>query len=95
MPSSFFSASGKYPQNEKPLTEKEIKLLVSRIKIKSLQPEEESLVEQSLLARRGSDGKISLRQIHEVLTKLKNQNKISHYDREGLMEVFEEHLKNL
>ena len=90
----FTSTSGKYPQDEHPLAEKEIRALVSKIHVRSLEQSEENLVEEAIVSRRRGDGKISLRQIYEVLTQLKNQNKISVYDRDGLMKVFVEHFNN-
>lgn len=85
--SSFFSTT-KYSPTEHPLSEIEIKKLVSTILVNTLKQGEESLVEEAIIARRHGDGKISLRQIYEVLTQLKNQHKISVYDRDGLMKVF-------
>ncbi|MBI5222482.1 MAG: hypothetical protein HY980_03225 [Candidatus Magasanikbacteria bacterium] len=91
--SSFFGGI-KYSQVEHSLTEIEIKKLVSRIHINTLKQEEEGLVEEAIIARRHGDGKISLQQIYEVLTQLKNQHKISLQDREGLMRVFGGHFNN-
>lgn len=91
--SVFGTASGNYSQEEKALTEIQIKKLVSRSQVKTLSQNEEAIVEEALSARCRGDGKISLRQIYEVLTKLKNQNKISSQDRQGLMKVFEEYFK--
>ena len=91
--SLFGSPSPSMPQAEHYLTRVEIARLVSRTRIKSLSSNEEHIVEQSLEQRRGSDGKISLRQIDEVLRKLKNQYKISETDRKGLMKVFKEYFK--
>lgn len=89
--SLFSSPKTKYSNIEKYLSEIEIKKLVSRIRIKSLDQKEESLVEQAIIKRRKSDGKISLRQIYEVLTNLMNQGKLSsRNDRDGLMRVFSE-----
>ncbi|OGH69891.1 MAG: hypothetical protein A3C90_00850 [Candidatus Magasanikbacteria bacterium RIFCSPHIGHO2_02_FULL_51_14] len=89
----FGSPAGNYPQDEKSLSEVEIKKLVSRVHIRTLRQGEEGLVEQAIAARRHGDGKISLRQIYEALTQLKNQGKISVYDRKGLMKMFEEYFQ--
>jgi len=86
------SSAYRYSRIEKPISAQEIKQLVSRFKIRSLISEEESLVENELIARRRGNGKISLQQVYDLLTKLKNQNKISQVDRDGLLSVFEEHL---
>lgn len=85
------SSSSKYSQKEYPLSEIEIKKLVPRGKISSLSQREEETVEQALINRRRGDGKISLRQVHEVLTQLKNQNRISGNDKASLMKIFIDH----
>ncbi len=90
----FSSPADKYSAEEQSLTEVEIKQLVSTLNVQSLDQKEEQLVEQLLIKRRRGDGKISLRQIYEVLLKLDNQNKISEIDRKGLMKVFENHFAN-
>ena len=87
----FESNSSKYSNNEQYLSAIQIKQLVSRVKVKSLSHSEESLVEQTIIARRRGDGKISLHQIDEVLRKLKHTNKISNSDWKGLMRVFSGH----
>ena len=91
----FGSPADKYSPIEHALSELEIKRLVSRLNVQSLDQNEEELVENLLISRRKGDGKISLRQIYEVLVKLDYQNKISEVDRKGLMAVFEEHFANL
>ena len=86
-----FGTTIKYSREEKQLSAYDIKRLTSHIKVRSLESSEENIVENALIARRHGDGKISLEQIYKELTKLKNQNKISRYDRDGLMKVFQEH----
>lgn len=85
----FFSSGAKYPQNEYYLTEKEIRALVSKIHVKSLEQGEERAVEDAIVARRRGDGKIALRHIYEALLHLQYQKKISKWDREKLMEAFQ------
>ena len=85
----YFGFTSKYSKVEHPITSLRIKKLVSHYNVRSLDSGEEGVVENSIIARRHSDGKISLSQIYEVLTKLKNQNKISRVDRDGVMRVFE------
>ena len=89
-----FGSTNKYAKEEKQLSVEHIRQLVSRSKVCSLDFGEESLVEKEIVKRRHGDGKISLAQIYEVLTKLKNQNKISQFDRNGLMKIFEEYFTN-
>lgn len=87
----FGSTADKYSKTEHSLTTDQIKALVSKVKVRSLTTTEEKLVESVLCQRRRGDGKISLQQVYESLTKLKNQHKISVADRDGLMKVFEEY----
>ena len=87
---SFFGGI-KYSQTEHYLSEIEIRKLVSTIHVNTLKQGEGSLVEEAIITRRHGDGKISLQQIYETLTKLKNQHKISVQDREGLMREFQQH----
>ena len=89
---SLFGLSVKYSQVEQQLSEFDIKKLVSPYHIKTLKQEEVSEVEQAIISRRHGDGKISLQQIYETLTHMKNKNQISRQDRDGLMKAFEEHL---
>jgi len=90
---SLFGPSVLYPIVEHPLSELEIKKLVSPYHVDTLKQAEADLVEQAIVARRHGDGKISLQQIYETLTQLKNQGKISRQDREGLMTDFEQYYK--
>ena len=91
----FFSSAGdKYSNDEKSLSEIEIKQLVSRTKVKTLDANEEKAVESAISKRRKGDGKISLRQIYEALTLLKSAGRISQYDRTGLMTVFQEYFES-
>lgn len=92
--SVFGSSSYKYSNDQHPLPEREIKLLVSRVKIRTLDQNEEALVEQEIMNARVGDGKISLRQIEEVFRGLYNNRKISINDKKSLIKVFEEYFKD-
>ena len=87
---SLFGSTIRYSQVEHPFSEFDIKKLVSPYNVRTLKQSEAGLVEQAIVARRRGDGKISLQQIYETLTQLKNQLKISRQDRDGLMKDFEE-----
>mgnify|MGYP001591332892 CR=1 FL=1 len=89
----FSSLCDRYSQHEHALTELEIRRLVSEVRVETLKDKEEYAVEEAILARRHGDGKISLRQICEVLRSLQNKRVISIYDRKKLMKVFEEHFR--
>ena len=91
--SSLFSSARQYSNQERQLSADRIRVLVSRIKVRTLDTSEERLVEEEIIKRRRGDGKISLHQIDEVLQTLQNKNKISEFDRKGLMKVFVEYYK--
>lgn len=88
---SLFGSTIRYSQTEHPFSEFEIKKLVSPYNVSTLKQSEAGLVEQAIVARRRGDGKISLQQIYETLTQLKNQLKISRQDRDGLLSDFEKY----
>ena len=93
--SSLWGSSGsKYSNKERPLTRAEIKQLVSSIKVRTIDSREEELIEKAIIDRRLGDGKISLRQIYEALSKLVSSGRISKYDRDGLMSVFKNHFNS-
>ena len=90
----FFSSPGdKYSNIEHNFTTDQMKRLFDHLRLSSLHENEEDVVEAALIARKGNDGKISLRQIFETLHHLKNTNKISKIDEHALMDVFVEHYK--
>jgi len=88
---SFFSTKSQYSQIEHPFTELELERMITHEHLNTLDQTQVELVRRAILGRRGGDGKISLRQIYEVLLQLKNQNKISKYDYAGLMKLFEKY----
>lgn len=88
----FSSPRNTYSQQERSLTTKEILEIVSRRTVGTLTQHEEALVEQALVAKKGRDGKISLRQIYDALDHLENKNQISTNDKKKLVALFEERL---
>ena len=82
-----FFSSVLYSTTEHELTEQEARRAVTYLQVPTLKQDQERMVQEAILARRGGDGKISLQQIYEVLTGLKGANKISKYDREGVLKV--------
>ncbi len=76
---------------EHPLGKDEIFLLVSTAKIKTLDRKERDLIRELILKRRLGDGKISARQIDEVLAQAEHENLISKYDRQNVVRVIGEH----
>lgn len=82
----------KYSQIEHELTEHEVKHHLNNVAIPAFQthPEREKLVQDTILARRHGDGKISLQQIYELLTHEKDAGQITIYDRDAIMRVMQE-----
>jgi len=85
----FWFSSNKYSQKQHYITEREIRKLTTWVGLDSLKESESELVRKEIVKKRGSDGRMSLYQIYGVLTKLKNERKISKFDRQGLMKRFE------
>ena len=83
----FGNPGDQYSPREFPRPELEIKKLVSPQLVHTLEQREEAPIEQAILLRRGHDGKISLRQIYEVLLHLQHAHTISENDRHGLMHL--------
>ena len=88
---ALFGYTSSLSRYQKPLKTKEIKKIVSRVSISTLDRKEEELVENEIDKARGSDGKISLRQIEEVLRSLFSKKQISRSDKKKLMEHFEDY----
>ena len=87
------SASVLSIKKEYSLTRDQIKKLVSKYNVRSLDSAEERLIEEAIMDRRRGDGRISLFQINEALCKLKNQYKISDVDRKGVLRVFTDYFE--
>ncbi|MFH1286498.1 MAG: hypothetical protein ABII02_01975 [Candidatus Magasanikbacteria bacterium] len=75
-------------RQEYSVSREEIRRIVSRYNVRSLDAAEERLIEDTIDKRRAGDGRISLFQIDEALRKLVNIYKISDIDRKGIMKVF-------
>ena len=84
-------SSNKYSQDEKQITSDRIKKLTSSVGLQTLSFTESVIVTDAIIDKRGSDGDISLYQVYEVLNQLKNEGKISKYDRDGIMKRFEKY----
>ena len=87
---ALFGTPSPYSQEEYQLSDLEVKQLVSRDRINTLDATQEKLIERAVLDRRKGDGKISLRQIHELLRSLRFKHLISEFDEKKTMAVFEE-----
>jgi len=87
----FSSPEDKYSSKEIFIAEKTIRDMVSRSKVRTMDGKEEKLVEDALIKRRGSDTTMSMRQVYRVLRDLKESNKISKFDLQGLVGIFEEY----
>lgn len=82
----------RYSTVSKSLSHEEILRLISQTRISSLTQDQVKAVEDALIAGRNSEGKISLSHIDEVLKKLEYTRKISKYDREQVVKVFQSYL---
>lgn len=89
----FSSPADKYSKIEHPFPDERIKRIFDHLRMANLTSGEEDIVEEAIKARKGHDGKISLRQIYETIHHLKNENKISKIDEHGLMDLFVEHFQ--
>ena len=89
----FSSPADKYSNIEHSFTTDQIKKVFNSLRVVNLTNNEEDIVEEALIARKGNDGKISLRQIYETVHHLKRENKISKIDEHKLMDLFIEHYK--
>lgn len=90
----FSNNSSSYSDVEHYLSSLEIKKMISNLHAKSLTDLEEQMVEDTIMARRGGDGKISMRQIDKALRELKQKNKISEIDRKALTNLFINYFSN-
>lgn len=85
---SFFgSPADKYSQDEHPLSEHDLNLLITHERIEVLDHAQADRIRAAILARRHNDGKISLRQIYELLEHMFYSHQISKFDRDGVMRV--------
>ncbi len=84
----FSSPSDKYSQEKHPFPLEDFKRIFMALHAKSLTTDEEHLVAQELENHRTGDGKISLRDIYNVIHSLRNKNKISKNDERILMDKF-------
>jgi hypothetical protein len=89
---SLFGPTIKYSQDKHQLTTEQVKHLMWHTHLASISQDNKDTVAAAVLARRDNDDKISLQRIYEVLTQLKNQNRITKMDRDLFMKIFQESL---
>ena len=85
---SFFGST--YSNTPHHLHEADVRHLVSSNRVASVDYHDEQYVETAILAHRDSEHRISMQKIHDVLTSLRNEGKISEDDKKGLMVVFKD-----
>ena len=90
--SDLFGGQSMYSTDMKSLPREQVRLLVSRSMIRTLDASEESLVED-IIDHARQNGKISLRKIDDLLGSLVYKNKISVHDKKGLMKQFESYFE--
>jgi hypothetical protein len=86
---SWFS-SNKYSQKQKYITKKQIKDFCTWVGDANISQADSKATFEAVLKKRGTDGQMSLSQVYDALTKLKNQSKISKSDRSDIIKRFEE-----
>lgn len=89
----FSSPADKYSQVQHEITELDIKKMISHERIRSLDHTQVALIEETLLAARGGDGKLSMRQAYEALHQLFNQQKISKLDQKSVIAALDEYFE--
>jgi hypothetical protein len=92
---SIFGSSTKYSTTEHHLHTETVKHLISQHKVASLSYHDEQTIELAILAARDGQHKISLQEIHDVLSHLRHSGKISEDDKHGLMTVFKNYYNQL
>ena len=86
----FSSPADKYSQDRRPISDLDLKRLVSRVHADTLTQGEESLVEQALLQeKRDHRGELSLQDIYIILNGLRRKKVISINDQNTLLSQFE------
>ena len=85
---SLFGATIKYPQDKRQITTEQIKHLMWNTHLTSISQANKDTVAEAVLTKRNGEDKISLQHIYEVLTRLKNENRITKIDRESFMKIF-------
>ncbi|TSC84380.1 MAG: hypothetical protein G01um101413_675 [Parcubacteria group bacterium Gr01-1014_13] len=89
---SLFGPSIKYSRDKRQVTTEEIKRLMWNTNSTSISETNKDAVAEAVLAKRDGDDKISLQNIYEALTKLKNEGRITKTDRDLFMKIFQESL---
>ncbi|MBI2443732.1 MAG: hypothetical protein HYV42_00625 [Candidatus Magasanikbacteria bacterium] len=85
----------KYSTHQHYFAKEDIRKIVRQVNAhsSSVSKTEEEIVECLVAEGRHGDGKISLQQIWRLLTRLKNEHKLSETDRKVLMAAFEAYFK--
>ena len=90
--SDLLGTSSTYSADMKSLSREQIRLLVSRSKVRTLDAKEEVLVEE-VIEKTKVSGRTSLRKIDEQLRSLVSKNAISIHDKLGVMKQFEQYFE--
>lgn len=86
--SYLFGAQSMYSSEPKNISREQIRILVSRTRVSSLNATEELLIEEAIDAAR-NNGRISMKKLNETLRSLVRTNKISDNDKTGVLKQFE------
>ncbi|PIR76076.1 MAG: hypothetical protein COU32_03930 [Candidatus Magasanikbacteria bacterium CG10_big_fil_rev_8_21_14_0_10_42_10] len=88
-----FGTHATYSADMKSVSREHIRLLVSQSRVRTLDSEEEYVVEDALDGAR-QDGKISLRKIDMILRSLVSKQIISVNDKKGVLTQFEHYFES-
>lgn len=87
---SFFGPTIKYSQDKHQITTEQIKHLMWHTHLATISENNKDTVAEAVLAKRDGNDKISLQHVYEIITKLKNEGRITKIDRDSFMKIFEE-----
>lgn len=87
---SLFGPTIKYSQDRHQVSTEQIKRLMLHTHLVDISQANKDTVTEAVLAKRDSEDKTSLQHIYEVLTRLKNENRITKIDRDLFMKIFVE-----
>ena len=87
---SLFGPTIRYSRDKHQVTTEQIKRLMWNIHSTSITETNKDAVAEAILAKRDNNDKISLQNIYEALTKLKNEGRITKTDRDLFMKIFED-----
>ncbi len=83
-----FGTQSKYSSELRSLPREDIRVVVSRSQVRTLNAKEETLIEDAIESER-NNGRISMRKIDEILRAFVSKNDISINDKAGVLKQFD------